>query len=415
MAVIKCSTNQMSTPRFTLGRGGCQIQAIVLRDLGMSAEQYLNWVCTRIAEDYHTKAPKSVHYIVGNTGGDYALVDDTNTAWAIDHFDPSYPNWQINCGNAQFIYVGVEGGNNITAVQYDSLVNLLCCLSIKHNLPVDNLHIIVENDIDSFSTGILELPQLLLADVAVCRANNGLPPIPNINDLADRIDALEECCSTLRASFLSLQAYTNGLPDRINALEGRMNEAENKLGDHANRIGALEGQITALQDQILSLTNILQDHQACIDKVCPVPDKCKPITYTLDPSNSMLLTPNVPVWVNFPNKIEDTPAKDSVIPGPLWAAKLECQCNYAITVTIGLEPSEYCDGKSVWLDVVAGGVTYRVETVIPGVGNSTVSMSGTIPLSVPPVVNDVHVMVGTNDVTTPFKTIRYGNINIRCV
>ena len=413
---MTCQIIEFPLPsRYNVGRGNCGMGAIVLRDLTMNIEAYFNWAHTNIDAAYATNGPKSVHYAVSHAGAIYRLVKASDTAWGLDAFNGQFPYWQASCGNAQFIYIGLEGGAALTSVQYEALVNLLCCLSIDLNFPINETSIITEYDLDENKTGIRTLPTLLIPDVIGCKETGGVPELPTVADLADRIDALEECCETVKNDLADQKAATNGLPDAVNGLTDRVNIVEGTVGDHKNRIGELEGQVTALQNQILALMNILEEHKACIEKVCPTPDKCQPITYSLEPRNSMLLTPNVPVWLNFPNKIEDTPGQDSVIPGPLWAAKLECACNYSISVEIGLEPSEYCAGRSVWVDVVVNGDKYRVETVTPGAGNATVMLAGSIPFSVPPVVNDVHVMVGTNDVTTPYKTVRYGNIRIACV
>jgi hypothetical protein len=412
---MTCATINPCTRRLTTGRAACNITAIVLRNLGMSSEQYLNWIATNIQEDYHTQNPKSVHYIVSQNGASYNVVSPQDTAWGMDQFNgPQYPLWASDCGNSQFIYVGLENAATLSNAQYGTLVNLLCCVALEHNIAVDALHIITEQDLSSELTGITILPSLLLADVLVCRNNGGVPPLPNIGDLEDRIEELEECCELVKDAVVLIQTSIDGLPQRVTDLESRVNELEALEGDSQNRIGALEGIVNGFTSQIQALMNIIQQHQICIDRVCPPLNNCLPITYTLEPRQQMLLTPNVPVWINFPNKVEDT-VTDSVLTGPLWTANLTCECNYAITVTIGLEPSEWCDGKRVWLDVVACGNTYRVQEIVPGEGNQTVMLTGTIPLSVPPVCNDVHVMVGTNDITTPFKTIRYGNINIACV
>lgn len=412
---MSCATVDFCTRRFDTGRNGCNVNAIVLRSLQMSAEQYFAWIKTGIPQDYETASPKSVHYVVDHNGHTYNIVDTAHTAWGIDDFDnASYPLSQAGCGNSQYIYIGLEDADNLSDIQYAKLVDLVCCIAIEHNIAINRLHIITEADLHPGIAEITELPNLLLGDVNACVLNGGLEPLPNIGDLEDRIEELEECCETATSAIAALETLTDGLPQRITVLEARVTELEALETDSQNRIDVLEGQISGMTNQILAIMNILQEHQICIDKVCPKPNNCLPITYSLEPRQSMLLTPNVPVWVNFPNKIEDT-VTDSVLTGPLWTATLTCECNYAITVTVGLEPSEYCAGKEVWLDVVACGNTYRVETVSPGEGNHTVMLTGTIPLSVPPTCNDVHVMVGTNDITTPFKTIRYGNINIRCV
>lgn len=413
---MSCAKNWINTNRYTFGRGACGSKiAIVLRSLGWPIEQYLNWVQTNILPSYTTIEPKSVHYAVSRDGGTYQLVSDNDTAWGLDAFSGQWPGWEANCGNSQFIYVGIESPDNMTDAEYEELVKLLCCVSINNNIPADRLHIITEFDLDQNKTGITELPALLLADVESCRINNGIPELPTIGDLGDRITALEECCADITDKLADQVALTDGLPDRVNDIENRLNIVESTSGDHENRIGNLEGQIASLQNQILALMNILDNHRKCIDKLCPTPDKCAPITYTLEPRNSMLLTPNVPVHINLPNRVEDTPGTASVLPGPLWSAKLTCECNYEVSVTVGLEPSEYCDGSMVWVDVVANNEPYRVETVTPGAGNHTVALAGVIPLSVPPAVDDLYVRVGTNDVTTPYKTIRYANVNIHCV
>jgi hypothetical protein len=411
----------VASGRYTPGREMLPtIRGIVLIDLTLSAEQYLLTTQCGVERDFPLGYPKSVHYVVTANGAVQNLVNVQNTAWGLDEYYnvnvPTIPTTQDP--STPWVFLGLEntdgGGCNISTDQLDSLVDLICCICREFNLAPTDETILTAYDLNSHLDTLTFLPITLIGLVQSCMENAGSSPTLTNGQLQQILDNLQACCDTHTSSiqelFVRLMAVEQTLPAlsaSVASLTNRVTSLEADWALYLPMIGGLSAQLQSLQALYLNM-------KACTDAMCPATTTgVASIHYTIPAGMGQTITPNVPVWINFPTKISDT-IPNSVLPGPLWSANLTESCIHQIDVIVRLDSSSWCAGKKARLILVACGSTVVLnEQILPG-GGSTVTLFGSTVVTVPPACPDVHVMVWTDDITTPAKVVSSGDIQIRC-
>lgn len=413
--VTRNSCNGLSTTRYTPGHvgytGAPAVQAIVLHLLqGISPDAYADQLVTPLpkflcgvpgpsgcAEYPNTVNPKSVHFVVTPTSiTQYAEV--TNTTFGIDYLlNPTWPGLTalipITDVNGPWIHVALS-----TLELSDSLINLLCCIGIAVGRP---LPIIAASDLQSDRVSI-PLSTSLQTQVDSCVAAGGVQTPPDIFDLEDRVDALETCCLNNTSAIVTLQTNLAALTGRVVVLETKMDTVQAQISNILDQLAPVAGLVA----QVATLTNIIND---ILTRCCPVQSVSECFNYQLLPGSEMLITPNQPVWLNLPTKIEDRDNAGCpnccpaiVTPGPLWAANLcdtPCGCaTWKLEATVRFRLAQWCAGKKASVYLVACGVKYLLaEKTIETTSPQAVTLSGTFLLPTPPCCSDVHLLVATND------------------
>jgi len=402
----------VSQTRYLQTRGTNAPKAIVLRGISSPISTYLTWIQTTLLDPAHaTTDPKSVHYVVDETGVLTFVLGVSHTATALDHFtDNTWPLFEIGEGNAQFIYLGVPQEPWNSQV-YTAIVEAVCCIIAEHVplLEVDDLHILVDGSLSSQGM-FLELPVNLLGEVRACLLERGIAPVGTIHDLFACCEQNSEDIAQLQTDLDALEAIVAPLPDQVAANTSAIAALQATLTSLQSTVAALQATVAANQASINSIINTLLEHQACINIVCPQPNSCLPIHYTLLPGANTMVPYEIATRLNFTHKVSDT-VPESVYPGPLWTAELTCESNWAIQATANFASTDWCAGSSAQLIVTACGVDYIVhDYVVPAAGLQTVQLSGSIVIGVPPSCSDVHVSVVVHDDTTPFKTVISGSV-----
>lgn len=387
----------------------------MLIDLGLPIEQYIAAMQTPIPAWHTTSYPKSVHFAVQQTGAIHQFVKESDTAWGLTTLhNPTWPGIVGADPNAQYLFIGVEKSDQclVGSTQFDMLAKLICCIALQYHIPLTDYYVIAAYALDNRQIDIVTLPSGLLAASQSCFAAGGQPTIPDLRVLEDRVEALELCCSANSAAIAGLTTQISALSSGLSGITAIANSLVAWQASFNPQ--AMQAQINTLLGQVQVLMQQIANHQVCIDEVCPQANACLPVHYQLNPGNSMTITPNVPVWLNLPIMVaEAVPPK--VLPGPLWSADLDAPGTYRIAAVVHLDPSEYCAGKLVWLDLVACGNIYRLDTRAMGAGIFPVDLSGSFMLVVPPACHDVHLQVTTDDTTTPNKVVTFADIQITCV
>lgn len=419
---MTCPTvvDQIGTFRRTAGRGiFSEPQAIVLMMLNSSLEQYRHEIQTPIDSFQSTGLiPKSVHYVVANTGVIYQFVSDFDTAWALDTYHNS--TWPFVLGDVRTPYINIaiegvtEGSCDLSNTQYRRLADLLCCLCMDHNIPSNAQYIITAHALNNNYDQILVVPDTLIAMTNACILRGGNQLLPNVVDLANDVAALKICCATNTA--------------RLNLVEPKVLTLQTQMASTLSRLAILEAwkpvidnDLTQLRSDLVNamsvfsmLQNRLSMFQGCIDKMCPEPNVCKEINYSTSNSTPNIVVPNVPKRINFPVRITDT-TPPSVLPGPLWAAQLKCGCIWTVNVSVRLSPSEYCSGKSVLVNLHYCGSVYQIGSHATIDGVETVTIAGTFNITVPPMCDQIYVTVFTDDTSTPTKVVSQAEVQFICV
>ena len=426
ISTINCPfqiNEQCTTGRFTSGHCDNPVEAIVLTPIAMDYQQYLTLVQTPEPFGFPgtINIPQSVHFVITQTGTYVQMVDIQDTAWGLRTLET--PTWplastipasDINC---PFIYIGYEG-TEISDLQTDALVPLLCCLADHLGIALDALTVIAAIDLNVQIDDLPGVPPNVIALANNCIENP--PPVSPLgwSYIVETLMALQACCLELTGKVEALEAHDVEQDACIASLE----EQVAVIPELEARIAQVEGLasvVEVLQMQVLTNTQVLNKYMDCFTDKCfapllgPAPGEC--VEYSLGVGQAMTLTPNVPVWINFPNQVIDTEPQ-TVLPGPLWAASLERPCMNTIEVSVTIDPSEWCVGEKAWIDIVICGQTTRLQTwTAPSNGpQPALVLTGNTMVTVPPECRDVHVVSGVSDVTTPNKVISSGNINICC-
>lgn len=306
----------------------------------------------------------------------------TNTALGLDYLlNATWPGINnlipIEDINAPFIHIGL-----LTEQLCANVIDLLCCLSIEYQIPI-----ITASDLQS-DRPLLEIDPSLITQIDNCVASGQVIP-PNFYDLTDRVIVLEQCCFDNTTQINLLKPRVHALEVRISSAEIRINNAETniqRLFEITSAIPALQSAIELLQQQIGDL----------IDRCCPVTSDSTCFHYQLLPSQEMVITPNQPVHINLPTKIEDT-EPPTVLPGPLWRAKLLGECNWRLEGIVRLRLAQWCVGKKATLKLVVCGVRYILSEYIAsstGFHQAVLSFSNYF---IPPGCDNVYLEVSTND------------------
>lgn len=406
------------TPRKTLGRHNISTPAaIVLIPLPLPIEGYRHEVA--LPAHFSTAFPQSVHFAVGYNGTVLKFVDLGDTAWGLpDYKNPQWPYIPTGTdANAPFIFIGLEGLNPNTCTysqpQLVALVNLLCCLGVNLTMGIDDQNVITAYTLNTDFNVLIELPSNILGQAQSCILAGGAQPVPNLYQLLDRLEAVEACCTAATTAISQLQAQASSGAAQasqnaaaITALESSVSTMTTQLASLSSTVQSVAGSFATIQNQLLVI-------QACIDKVCPVPNCCTEIKYTLSPNQSQVITPNVAVRINFPTRVTDT-TPPNVSPGPLWKALLNCGCIWDAKVAVRFAPAEFCANRKVWVDLHYCGATHRIGEFVGSGAIEPVVISGSTLIQVPPACDDIYVTVGTDDTTMPNKVVTYGEIQLIC-
>lgn len=143
--VVSILVKQSLSPNHYKGRKGKEIIAIVNHITAGLMTGCLSWLC-------NPNAKASAHYLVTRKGEIYQLVKDEDTAWHAGFVNK--PNWALYDGsNPNYYTLGIEhevlAGDGLTEAQYQATLELHRMLIDKHNIPIDNNHIIGHCRIDS--------------------------------------------------------------------------------------------------------------------------------------------------------------------------------------------------------------------------------------------------------------------------
>lgn len=353
-----------------------------------------------------TLNPKSVHFLVTQTGAiQYAEL--TRVTLGIDYLlNPTWPGIsEIDPAqlNERLIHVAISATDLLSS----SLITLLCCIGIELGL---DLPIIAASDLQADRPPLIINPSIP-ATVSNCILSGGVTPTPSIDTVIDDIEQLQQCCTDNTSAIIVLQGSVTDLNSRVSSLETRTTLLETKVEDIQTTIAV----IPALVEQVTTLINQVND---ILTRCCPQPPVNKCIRYQLLPGDEMLITPNQPVWLNLPTKIEDVAVADGgplVMPGPLWQAKL-CECAWRINALVRFRLASWCAGRKASLYLVACGKKYLIaEQVIASTGTQAVTLTGEFLLPGNPCCSDVHLLVATNDDnTTSAKVVEFAEISACC-
>lgn len=413
--ITRNSCNGLNISRYTPGRtgytGAPAVAAIVLHLLqGTSPDAYNDQLTTPLprflcgvpgpsgcGEFPNTINPKSVHFVVTPTSTvQYAEI--TNTTIGLDYYlNATWPGLTplipITDINGPFIHVAIT---NLELTE--TLVGLLCCIGIAVGAP---LPIIAASDLQSDRPQIV-LSTSLQTQVDSCVAAGGVQTPPSIFDLEDRVEELELCCLNNTTDILVLQQGLETLTGRVVVLEDKVAGIEVSILNILDQLTPIAGLVT----QVATLTNLVND---ILVRCCPVQLDSSCFNYQLLPGSEMLITPNQPVWLNLPTKIEDREGQGCpqccpaiVTPGPLWAANLcdtPCGCaTWSLEATVRFRLAQWCAGKKASLYLVACGVKYLIaEQTIASTSPQAITLQGVFLLPTPPCCSDVHLLVATND------------------
>ena len=143
--VVSILVKQSLSPNHYKGRKGKEIIAIVNHITAGLMPGCLSWLC-------NPQAKASSHYLVTRKGEVYQLVKDEDIAWHAGFVNK--PSWVLYDGtNPNYYTIGIEHealvGDSLTVEQYWATLRLHQMLIEKHNIPIDNNHIIGHYRIDS--------------------------------------------------------------------------------------------------------------------------------------------------------------------------------------------------------------------------------------------------------------------------
>lgn len=431
--VARDQCNAVHITRYTSGRVGYTgapiPQAIVLHKLnGIGAEAYNNQITSPLPtfqcavpspslcqEFPASQNPKSVHFLVTETGI-WQYAELSTTTFGIDYLlGSTWPGLAallpITDPNAPFIHIAVDTTNA------DTLIRLLCCIGteLQRSLPI-----IAASDLQADRLELLVNPGLQ-TQVDMCVASGGFIEQPSLPDLVDDIEELQECCFDNRSDIVVIQQDIASLNQRVYSLEQWRILATEQLSS----LASITAVIPTLVEQITVLTNQVTD---ILNRCCPKQLAATCFRYQLLPGDEMIITPNQPVWLNLPTKLEDREQPNCVTgccgtivkPGPLWMADLACSdCNscatWDIKATVRFRLAQWCVGKKASLYLVACGRKYLLaEQIITMQGPQVVTLTGNFLL--PCGCTDVHLLVASSDdKITSAKVVEFAQISGCCV
>lgn len=406
--IARTNCNAVASNRYELGRvgyvGAPIPKAIVIHQLtSISADGYGDqltsplprFLCAvptpNLCKEFPaTQNPKSVHFVVTNLSA-VQYIELTSTAFGIDYLlGSTWPGLlalePITDVNGPFIHIAIEGECA------NSLIQLLCCIGVELGI---SLPIIAASDLQA-DRPELTLNPSIQTQVDNCVASGGFPVIPAIPDLVNDIVELQECCFTNTSDIVTLKTDVELLTNRTYILEQKVTGIENQLITITNQIAV----IPSLVAQITTIINQITDIQ---NRCCPEPLTATCFRYQLTAGNEMLITPNQPVWLNLPVRVEDrddpnctTGCEGPIVhPGPLWQACLE-DCTWDLRALVRFRLTNWCAGKKASLYLVACGKKYLLaEETISFTGMQAITLKGTFLL--PAGCCDVHLLVATND------------------
>jgi peptidoglycan hydrolase-like protein with peptidoglycan-binding domain len=137
----------IGSPNYYSGRNGYKIIAIVNHIMCGTLEGTDSWFKNRASQ-------VSAHYGVGKDGTIHQYVRDEDTAWAVGAVNrPTWPLYGQVQGhvNSSTISIEHEGWpqDGLTEAQYQATLWLHKQLIAKHGIPVDRLHIIGHDELDT--------------------------------------------------------------------------------------------------------------------------------------------------------------------------------------------------------------------------------------------------------------------------
>ena len=358
----------------------------------------------------YTQNPSSVHFTVTSTGYTQ-FAELTDTTFGINYINGAYPGLAallpISDVNGPWIHIAIDSDCA------DSLVTLLCCIATDLGI---SLPIISAGDLQT-NRPELELNPTLQTQVDACFASGGFVNPPNIFDLQQDIIELQACCLENSSDIIAIQELDIVQNGRLLALEQRttvLEESVQELYDIVQPLPALIEIVQQLQNQVNDI----------LTRCCPQQTETECFHYQLLPGDEMLLTPNQPIWLNLPTKIEDreepnctTGCKGPIVtPGALWRANL-CDCTWSLEATVRFRLASWCPGKKAEMFLIACGKKYLLASyTIPNQGLQSVTLHGTFLLPTPPCCKDVHLLIGTNDDTiTTAKVVEFADFKGCCV
>lgn len=397
---------------FKSGRQGVPIPvSFMLHALPMGSEAYFGLQQGNVPPGSFTSFPKSVNFVVTEDGNIVQTVPLTDTPIALDKMsNPTWPLLGMYSAldfNAMFIHIGIAGGVP-TAFQQQVVSSLVCCLSVDYGIPVDLQHVIPAIQLDDTRDVLEFTPPNIVPLAQACRANGGVSNPPNMVDCCNRIGELENIVAGLQLqinTLLPLLSQFSQLASLVQLLQSQLNALIIKVDSSI-------ADLPSIKEQLVTLISMVNAQQSCVNKLCGCADHVTPIHYQItSPSNYQVITPNVNVRVNAKEKVSDE-LPPNVLVGPLWTATLKTERSWTVEILARLEISDWCQGKSFWVDITINGVTSRIGIwTASHSGQDIAQVSGSVVLSVPP--NQViSFSVGTDDVTTSTKTLSYFDVRM---
>ena len=376
-----------NSARIKAGRDGEQIVAIVLHPIQGPMDSFEASMGTPLPNFSvgHTN-PLSTHFIVTDLTA-IQIAELSSTTYGLDYFkNPTWPLintlYPIDDVNAPFIHIAFKPEASKIA-----LINVICCIIQELGVAIP---VLASSDLQSDRPSYIMDPTLA-TQIADCVASGGnIQPPPSWIDLWKRIQDLEVCCFSNTAQINILRIKVAKHETEITLIKIQIKALQDALAD-------IQGQVSQIPAILAAIILLQQQIADILERCCPVPPDSKCFNYQIIAGQEMVITPNQPVHLNLPTKVIDA-EPPIVTTGPLWRAKLEGTCTWALDGIVRFRLNEWCSGTKVRLFVVACGV--RNEVAIQTITSTSLQLiqlafSGFLQ----PACDNVYLEVETNDKT----------------
>lgn len=415
-----CSVN------YSPGRVKSQPQAFVLHSIPTyTTDSYLAFTKQKygFGRTYNNGGPKSVHFLIGDDGSVYKLVELHDRAWGISELkDPSWPYLSQDWVDFEdlFIHIGFIGPKP-TTTQVNAAAELICCISVNEasiNIPVNEFGIIVARDLNIDLEALYSIPDSIIPKAQVCIQNKGKDPfrIDDIGTYGSRISDLEAWRDATENRLIDLEVCCCENRQAISDLQDALEELQSTVQEI--NIDDLLQRLTTLEDGNYAIWKAIRIIQNCLDcaNIC-TPETPASIHYRLDIANSVKLTPGVIQHLNLPIKVRDVDPP-IVTTGPLWYGELteEAQTlctTFKIKASARLNSSEWCAGRKLELYAIVNSEPILINTYTAEGGSQSAYVYGETIFTVPP-DSVVYLGLKTDEDTFPLEVIM-ASIQIECL
>lgn len=237
----------------------------------------------------------------------------------------------------------------------------------------------------------------------------GGEPACTLAQACAQIDGLASSLNTLAQQVSMLTSNQAIIFGKLASLEAWKLTVDPELQTALAEYGAVRGEVDNIRGYLAAI-------KPCIECLCPTVVTTGIIEYQIPgdacASNNPFykITPNISRHINFSVRVTDL-QPFAVEPGPLWVANLPGG-TWTTDVEVKIAPAEYCEGCTVWLDLIHCGQRTRVavKTLSSGLQPVTINWSGDI--TVLAQCHDLHFEVGTDSTlgTPAWKCIESGYV-----